>query len=1644
MKNTHSLLFILLWSMTCLSGLQAQSGITDISADLLETDPSITDISQLADVEPIGINDLGWVVGHYPVSGGQNQLFVWIPPEDITVSQAGESKVILVSSAVGLTAAGISDNRTIIYNVTDPVTNDITGGYRLFNETTGLYEAGVGAEHFQMKDISGSWVAADVFIGRSGPPPNNQFCPFSISPDYGVLFGPENLVRAMVFNIEGGGPGSALSIAFQEAELCGLSSRAYTVKASASGDLLYVGGESFGKGQGDERFTSAHAMVYSQESGTNFTVLEMLEGTPGQIREVNTIGEIAGTWFTPGNSQTPNSQRGFKTAIGCLEPSGGYRPFVDIYPDRSVLPNGINDEGWTVGNYLYGAALELRTFMFQSLDCHSPQQPPVNDQGVDILDFSKAFKDMTEYGRAKIGLSGWQKLSTAKDINNNNQVIGRGIGPDGNTRAYLFAFNPCELSETRGIYPKGNFDPINPAGMEFYNATYRRIYEIGNNPGDFATLPRVNESLLNLFRDNDNLEGEGTEQGWYVKETATYGPQEPAALLTNIEAGYPNNARYAIESNFFPVLTQGIFKEAYLSFKVWSHQEKGIYDHVKIEIRSIGDDNWNSLAYISESYDPDAPYSNFNNIATNQLEEGWANYFIDLSTYINKDVQLRFSFISDVCETGDGIMFKDFRIHGISEEIQQVEFTRFLDKGTADNRIDLIPAAIETATTVGLAGTVPVGGGLTVSALKGTGIIDPSIPNAFKGLAPILVKSTPLVVGGVVIGVMIYYYYKTSTDPQPAYAVIFTASPEDLATDPDLKRFLDHKKEVFFDGFWMTDQLISDTERTLTYGAVVEGLEMVRNDAIAASEDQPAYLQSFTNVSSKEIALVIPTETDFIMDQNNTRFWLKRFFSEMALLTDNIQIVPYVHNTFTGEYIKVTTSTDIGAENDYLYAYTLAREAIRIANNIWDDEEGEQTVPRDGEIITIPVAGEVVLDDTCNEDPSEIFKMRSQNTPPETETSIDGNIRVIRRIRRNACGGYAIWLGGAGYLTYNRLIKHSPHQPCYGMIPYSASKNALSTQLQPLNTIETWLLPFAGAVSFNIGIKAEPLDDLILSPQNDDYLNGDPFEIKLKDGYEIEDAFYEKNFINAENTVPAIGLKSGTKETTIEDPANTKIDHLNLKIELDPLSFETNKLIPPNGSFRIRVCAKDTEQNYFESAKEINLVSHRLSKITDNSGRQSVIFDLNELETAKNAAIFVPGTPERGLIHNSGTGDSVNRIYEQEDLIFRDQKTNNGSITRREFFDRWNDFQTYIYHSLGYMESDVLGEDAYRIIADRILDNATSTDRVDFFDEYSGEVISGNEVAPQKPLWKADKEYFRGILDVYAAAAAADPSSPADDYNFRCDIPGQTGKKGRAIAMYVEDVSILRMLPTIRELLDEDVSGQYVNLHFVLGFLDPVWPDDHPDIGDVNQWLSDHVEALSARSNVTVFTAQSYVTTLRNKIYGTDGDEVLDKTIRYDLSFLDLLRIGNPINEGNNFNLLSKYMHALGEYGELGITYCSDALANPETEELGVFAGVPCWSTVRPNLGPLPYIGYKGPACGSLRNYFKDPNGFPGTSYHFKGLNFTSLTGNNIPDVFRLMEEDNQSRLRKIVLEIQNLRDADDKALETIVTGTGKTLQKGQ
>ncbi|MEM9325264.1 MAG: hypothetical protein AAGA85_06400 [Bacteroidota bacterium] len=1558
----------------------------DLTADIQAVDASALD------VQPIGINDDGWVVGHYPTSGG-NQLFVWIPGALQESGLRSPATVRLVTRASGLTAAGISNNGTIIYNLTAS-DGTVTGFYHPLDEASTDYLPGqaLGAESFQMKAISENWVAADVQVSEGsvidvlsfgGLTFNfgvNNTCPFGQFPS-------ENYVRAIVFNIGGSdGAGSSMALAFPNAELCNLSSRAYAIKADPiTGELLYVGGESFGEGQGDEKYTSARAMAYGQEVGDNFLVTEQIGGTPGVIRAINRTGGIAGNWYTKATDRVPNAQRGFYSGLGCTDFSGENLPFSDILPDRDVLPQGINDDNFVVGNFLYtapgvGSALDRttnRAFLYQTNNCTDRTAPPVTEDGfVDLENLNLTFKDLTNFALRNVGgqMAGWETLNTAKAINNNNFVIGRGSLVGGEQHAYFLSLNPCESQPVRGLHAKGDFGFISSDNTFMHAQNRARLDQIFDASNErFSGLSKQVINLDDRFEDNNANEGPGTGQGWYVNEVAEYGTEESAVLLTNVTKGYPNLANYQIISLPFsiPELTLFPWNEPVLSFKAWSHQERGVYDHVRVEIRNRGQEEWSTLSFISESLDPDA----------SSAENGWTSYFVDVTPWMNDDdmAELRFTFESDICEVGDGIMFKDFRLYGLSQEVHYAEFMQFMDERGGD---DLVAVGEIVAGTLAGAAEGTAGG---IAA----GI-----------LAKISAAIPPIAIGaaiGVAVGLGIDYTYdEVLNADQEAYAVMFSAPTATLDATPGLGQYLNNKKEAFFDGFWMIgayDQI--GTDRDLAFATISGAFESVnqgiRDGSVSATRLDPAYITSLSNVQAKEISLVFTTETHTILTQDVTRLCLKKMFSELALYTESIIVNVYVYDTFTGEYLEVTSPEDIGAKTDYQLAYGMALAALESATKRWttgtatypypDVKEEEQQVPipdlKNPEDGTIVPAGQDagVLDQTCRESATEKLQRRSRNTnsDPQVERSTLRSATkpdILLEAEQQPCGGYTVWFGASGVLTRSEEPKQSKQlTTCSALVAPNANGESPGN-VQNRGFDRRVFMPYAGLAQFDIGAEATDLNNLFVYPLDSNYYDGTPITIEIQPGYTFERAFYEKNFFgDRATTMEAMGLRNKRKQEQIADDRLLKIDHLDFErneiAAQGAIDFnEPFRQIPANGYYKVSVCARDANQQYFQEEIGISIIPNQLSAV-GSTGRQRVVFDLNELDTTKDAVIVVPGASAiRGSVHRISEIDEDLKIRNyllEEDLVYRIERA--FEKKRLAFFDRWADFNTFVWNSPGYMEPDRFGVSRYRDIADRILDDPGS-EGVEWYDDLRNRVLHNefprayNAMSPTKPLWQADKDYLEGVIARFSAAA--ETVDPALGTQIACPLPGADAF-GKVMYLMVNDVGILRVLPALTQILNENES--FANVRIRVGLFDPVWPENHDEIGNVTQWLNGFLNDLASMDNVTVFSANSRES-LRNQVYGGSNDqELLQNTVQIDMAVLNDSNEAPETLSELNPNVLLHYFYSLGASGDLEISHCQNGIDNPATDFLGFSDGLNCYRTLRKEQGLTPFVGYPGPTC---------------------------------------------------------------------------------
>ncbi|MEM9327693.1 MAG: hypothetical protein AAGA85_18640, partial [Bacteroidota bacterium] len=855
-------------------------------------------------MEANDINDSSWIVGHVPLEDGRNQLYVWTPGDGVDLESSDpypNARVFLLSQLRDLSAVGISNNGTVIYNYRRTRSNPDTGAsedidvgaFRRFEG--GEYQDGLGTDLLLMRDISESWIAADFIETK-----NFNICGFPLP----VM--ETSYTRAYAFDISGGGNiVFNRPIAFPTATACNLSSRSYAIKATPNNELLYVAGESFGFGE----VINAKGMLYSRNDNGNFTVTEVLQGDPAQVRGINTYGNMTGSWFTPSTGQIPNSLRGFYTGVACTDNLGLALPFVDLIPDRNAQGNGINDANWVIGTF--STQDTSRAFIYQPLACTDNTSPPLSADGrFNPNDLGSTFKDLTEYTRQVVGLEGWQLLGPGQAINELMQAVGnRGVDPTGNERPYFINLSPCESLPGRDVHIKGNFDPVAEGEFAQSDALMNQ-FDIIFNEEPYASINNEKEVLTDLFLDDDNSEALGT--GWFVDEDPEYGPSGSATLLTNVEKGYRNNAQLEIRSRRVfipgtdvppisfndvppPLPTENI-SEAYITFKLWAHQENGDFDKVVIQAKEFGTNQ------------PWAPLAEINYTTADE----WNDYVLEISDYIGLAIQLRILYNSDQCLVGDGVLFKDFEMVRIAQETQNAMFPEFLEQMTSDGLQSQIETLqddpdIRLAQIFGSDFAVP-------ATLLGTTLALPAGPTTpvlgvNLGLKSLLVGASriiPLVAVGVTLAGLRYQYLNAD---QPIETIVLNAPSSTLSEVPNLEQWLGSKRTVFFNGMTqLTSDLVPDNVRLAHYAMALNGLLEIQDAAVAgATNGDPAYVESFSNTASKRIRVVIPTQIGVTSNINNNRLMFKRFFAELALITKSINVDVYVYDTYTDSFYEVTT-----------------------------------------------------------------------------------------------------------------------------------------------------------------------------------------------------------------------------------------------------------------------------------------------------------------------------------------------------------------------------------------------------------------------------------------------------------------------------------------------------------------------------------------------------------------------------------------------------------------------------------------------------------------------------------------------------------------------------------------------------------------
>ena len=1710
----------------------------DVIDEIGVTDPA-AQVALAATMEVAGINDSNWIVGHYTAFGNIRRLFVWSPPIETTLPDGDvistPPQTRLLASGNELEAVGISNNGTVVYNVIESIvtpegsTEDVIVGYvSRYELNTDTYLPGVGTSNLQMKAISENWIAGDFHIKD-----DSFFDPFSTCPLFSFVdenpFAPilasgfqlTNFTRAMAINLDGDmTPSTDKQIAFIEALTCNLPSRAYAIKASPNGELQYVGGESYGRGEGEERYTNAHAFVYSNEQGNFFQTTEVIGGTPGQVLAVNNIGEIAGTWFTPSAGDNPNSLRGFRSTVaGCPDIDSESLPFIDLVPDANVLPNSINDAGLVVGTYNTGVA---RAFIYTNTFCQDPLPIPTTNPPsgtrFDPSNTDLSFKDLTNYAKKEVGILGWEQLSTAKAINSNDWIVGRGLDPNGNQRPYLLSFPLCDKVPRQGLTGKGDYEFCD---ANYFNMPIDLMTSIRKtifNSNRLVDRPGVisYEGSRKIFFDN------GRNQGWFVDQVPINGPgdaepTEPVELATNIGPFYENNAHLEIISDrilvpagvnststfscddlpqpnncFVPPIPEVVYsyEEIYLRFKVFSQLEN-VYDRVSIDVRVnplVGSPTaWVTCATIAHTFDENSPYAFQEPLFSGETaDDGWADYMVDLSKYAGHRIQLRLRFDSDRCNVGGGVQMKDFQLIGISNDYQNLLFEELIGEAFVETVLDrAIEVLYDLVREELLEGERSVSGRANF-----VGPIDPTelatLLQKLKGvkagtnvakLLDAMGKAKAAAGAGGAAKLGLGSIIGQGLLIGAGFGVSFAVAAAEAADKVQLYSLFEGldaysagKRRVFLNGLTQLTANPTDLEKLTMQVLIANAMHQV--DPLNPTSERYG-IESFVDVNSKKIKVVIPTETDLMLDINNSRMMFKRYFSELTMITDELSMDVYVYNTRSNKFYAISTDNA-----DYLNAFERVDYALDVAYQYWEkkaltldqwppfirrEDRGELDPTRyffaEPSIIAVPSPEQVTtiadtdIPDNCfiignlstpgsggtnNEDQpllcADIFLPVHDPAATDIINAIQGRPEPISnaipvplselqrahapartRTATEVCGTMALYAGISGSVTPIGSIqptsRPSEDSDYVHMQPTAVRPDQINGPDRAPNINGNTEQPNSldSSSAFDDDVNTASEEPIIINPEANHYLDGTAFRLDIRPEFTFLYGSYKKDMQDEE--LSRLGIRRN-KNIAFLDKNDVRIDNIIFEgNDLLPSSIAPYVSIPQDGRYELEVCARAQNGELVEERTSYHILSSLLHRVSPVDGRQRVLHQVDDIDPNRNLAIFIPGVSKNSFLVDPSTFPPE-RLFGAADLDY--DPTPIPVLGQPPFtsHDKWLDYDVYMYQSPAYLETALA-------TARPSLNLLMRTAEGRFFDT----------PGPQGVQWY--DTFQRDRRDNNFSDVANNPSPTTslieqdrdyfEEIFFRFVL--ESGDEPRVIAIYAENVSAFRMVKAVVNTAVFQTLESKPNIRLVLGLLDPVWDPR------LDQEIEDWLFRLQQKEQVMAFVAHSQTPTLEEEIYLRSATEVeiaLQGFVEYDWTFIDDLRIQNE-------HLASKFIYAMGANADIDMVYCtSEDLPNGTVIGFNN-RGHQCYSTVHTDEDgdELGFTGYFGPYCELQRSFFRGGVNRNFNSYRFRGHNFSLLMGNE----FEIVRDEDNSMRDLIIMEILNPSVEDELLLRSIITG---------
>ena len=417
---------------SALTAQQYASDTVNLTKFILSKDGSLG--GKNPDATVVKINNLGWVLGYYTVSGGRQRTFV------VTAGDAPEFKpdrFISIGDFFG-TPIDFSEDGQVLINEQRGSRN--VGMLFKYNTQSGLYDGPFYGNSLYGDDfltsVSGDYVASRVSMDAGDPYSakhnlifvNNLFVGLT---DYSIY---EHYQRAVIKNISNK---EHRLVATIPAHYYNRNSQINDVQSDGSGVGFSYAPATASLGRyGESLMQNQYPVIFQldPEKGI-YTTQTLLDLVPGEAKSFNVRTETVGQWWKPSD----NVIKAFYVLPGCKDPITGEEDtwaeifpwqWKDKYPDlnhAAVAVRQINDWGLAIGTY---TSMEAplgddagRAYVWKSCGCSTG----------DFMDLDQLVR---EAHKADANYN-WT-LRSGISINDNNYAVGEATHPGKPNDRFLY------------------------------------------------------------------------------------------------------------------------------------------------------------------------------------------------------------------------------------------------------------------------------------------------------------------------------------------------------------------------------------------------------------------------------------------------------------------------------------------------------------------------------------------------------------------------------------------------------------------------------------------------------------------------------------------------------------------------------------------------------------------------------------------------------------------------------------------------------------------------------------------------------------------------------------------------------------------------------------------------------------------------------------------------------------------------------------------------------------------------------------------------------------------------------------------------------------------------------------------------------